>query len=513
MGRTKSSSPRRTARSILSLGLALALSLVLFGPAGGASARVSKRSYKLKPGVTLTTKAYSDGPVRMRIITVTDPQKQNASVDVGAASNVFGGYTPTSKIGSNYNALAAVNGDFAKDGYPVHTSAEDGDLRTAGRQTGVAFSLAHDELRAYAQRPGPKGFGRPLEGNGQNFLIDQWNSGEGKGGHIAVWTPVGGNKQKPGPGLCSVRLVPVDGAEGRRRVDDDGVTRTMRVAETWNDPCPDGNPTNFAGLGAIVVGTKRGSTQAANFIKPLKDGDTIDIRWTVGWKKVADVIGGSPQLLTDPDGDGKPRNVAPKGGCALGYFCARNPRTGVGFNKGCATEKTTDTCKIFIVVVDGRRPGWSVGVNLERFANEFKKLGATWAINMDGGGGATMWVKPRGKYCQRRRAGGCLVNRPTDEPERWAISALMVLPGGDAGEPARMVMPTTAESGATLLPPEMLALADQQAMTDPGSTGGLYDAIARGVFGPVPSSVLESDEFRDVLSTYRSAVPVRSPAG
>jgi hypothetical protein len=216
------------------------------------------------------------------------------------------------------------------------------------------------------------------------------------------------------------------------------------------------------------------------------------------------VIGGAPQLLTDPDGDGKPRNVAPGGGCALAYFCNKNPRTGVGFNKGCTTERTTDTCKVFLVVVDGRRPGWSVGVNLERFANEFKKLGATWAINLDGGGGATMWVRQRGKYCQVPRSTGCLVNRPTDAPERWAVSALLVQPGPDPGEPARTTA-TATTSSATLLPPEMATVLDQQALSDPGSTGGYYDALARGVLGPVPADV-RTDEFQEVLDVYRSAV-------
>ncbi|MEX0753650.1 MAG: phosphodiester glycosidase family protein [Actinomycetota bacterium] len=495
--------PRRTAaRTILGAGLALAMALVVLGPATGATARVSKRSFKLKPGVFLSTKTYSSGPVRMRILTVIDPQRQNAMLDVGAASNVFGGYRKTSDIGTSYGALAAVNGDFAKDGYPVHVSAEDGDLRTAGRQAGVAFSMQQDELRGFAKRPGAKAIVQPLTGDGVNFIVDRWNSGDGKGGHVAGWTPVGGQKQHPGKRLCSVRLVPVDGSEGRRRVTTEGVVRTMRVAETWNDPCPDGNPTNFAGDGAVVVGTKRGSTKANNFIKPLEVGDTADVRWTVGFPKVTDVIGGAPQLLTDPDGDGKPRNVAPKGGCALAYFCAKNPRTGVGINRGCTTERTTDTCKTFIVVVDGRRRGWSVGVNLERFANEFRKLGATWAINLDGGGGATMWVRPRGPYCEVPRSTGCLVNRPTDAPERWAVSALMVLPHADPQEPART---TASTSSATLLPPDMAGVLEQQALTDPGSTGGYYDALARGVFGPVPAGVTTTTEFQDALATYRAA--------
>ncbi len=504
MGRSSEFSPRRTtARSILGAGLAVAMALVVAGPTTGAVAKVSKRTWKLKPGVQLMSKTYSRGPVRMKILTITQPQNQNAMLDVGAATNVFGGYRKTSEIGTSYGALAAVNGDFAKDGYPVHMSAEDGDLRTSGRQTGVAFSMQQDELRAFSKRPQLQAIANVLTGDGTNFRINRWNAGDGKGGKIAAWTDVGGNKEHPSKRLCSVRLVPVDGAEGRKRVTTDGVARTMRVAEAWNSPCPSGNPTNFAGgNGVVVVGTKRGTTKATNFIKPLRVGDEIDLRWSPSWPKVTDVIGGSPQLLTDPDGDGKPRNVAPGGGCALAYFCGKNPRTGVGFNKGCTTERTTDTCKVFIVVVDGRRPGWSVGVTFERFAAEFKKLGATWAINMDGGGGATMWVRQRGTYCQVPRSTGCLVNRPTDEPERWAVSALLVQPGPDAGEPAKTTMTT---STATLMPPTISTVLDQQALSDPASTGGYYDALARGILGPVPADV-QTDEFQQALDVFRSAV-------
>ena len=55
-----------------------------------------------------------------------------------------------------------------------------------------------------------------------------------------------------------------------------------------------------------------------------------------------------------------------------------------------------------------------------------KSLGAVNAVNLDGGGSATMWIKGLG-----------VVNHPTDSTgERPVSNALVVLPGADLREPA-----------------------------------------------------------------------------
>jgi hypothetical protein len=157
---------------------------------------------------------------------------------------------------------------------------------------------------------------------------------------------------------------------------------------------------------------------------------------------------------------------------------------------------------VFIVVVDGRQPGWSVGMNLVQFAKVFKNLGADWAVNFDGGGGATMWVKQHGKYCESRASGGCLVNRPSDAAgQRPVTTSLMVLPGKDPGEtlaarrrsavPAALSQPASATD---------LAQADLS-LTDPGSTGGLIDAMFAGGLGRVHPM---TPDLQQVLQTYRS---------
>ena len=52
--------------------------------------------------------------------------------------------------------------------------------------------------------------------------------------------------------------------------------------------------------------------------------------------------------------------------------------------------------KLWVVVIDGRQPGYSEGVTLEELGNLLKELGAVSALNLDGGGSTAM-VMEEGK--------------------------------------------------------------------------------------------------------------------
>jgi hypothetical protein len=62
----------------------------------------------------------------------------------------------------------------------------------------------------------------------------------------------------------------------------------------------------------------------------------------------------------------------------------KEPRTAVGLS---ANRKTA-----WLIVVDGRQEGYSMGASLPEMVTLFRELGAADAINMDGGGSATMAV-------------------------------------------------------------------------------------------------------------------------
>lgn len=85
------------------------------------------------------------------------------------------------------------------------------------------------------------------------------------------------------------------------------------------------------------------------------------------------------------------RRIVVDGQPAGGEDNARHPRTAAGL--------TADGRTLVLVVADGRRPGWAVGLTLPELAAEMIALGCTNVINFDGGGSATMVARtPDGKF-------------------------------------------------------------------------------------------------------------------
>jgi hypothetical protein len=90
----------------------------------------------------------------------------------------------------------------------------------------------------------------------------------------------------------------------------------------------------------------------------------------------------------------------------------RHPRSAVGWNDNY----------LFLVEVDGRQRHLSVGMTLPELAAYMVKLGCTEAMNLDGGGSATLWYRGR------------VQNRPCDGEERLVANALVVEEKGGQSE-------------------------------------------------------------------------------
>ena len=82
----------------------------------------------------------------------------------------------------------------------------------------------------------------------------------------------------------------------------------------------------------------------------------------------------------------------------------RHPRAAVGWNND----------SFFLVEVDGRQRRLSVGMTLEELSTYLVELGCTDAMNLDGGGSATLWFN------------GLIRNRPCDGHERAIANCLVV---------------------------------------------------------------------------------------
>ena len=85
---------------------------------------------------------------------------------------------------------------------------------------------------------------------------------------------------------------------------------------------------------------------------------------------------------------------------ALSY----EPRTALGYNEE----------KLILIVADGRRTGYSTGLSLYWLASLLIELGATEAINLDGGSSSTFVVD------------GKVVNRPSGQRERDVLNAVLL---------------------------------------------------------------------------------------
>ena len=76
-----------------------------------------------------------------------------------------------------------------------------------------------------------------------------------------------------------------------------------------------------------------------------------------------------------------------------------------------------------LVVIDGRQPGYSVGMTLRETAALLRELGAQEGLNLDGGGSSAMAIVD-----DSVSRGVRLVNRPSDAAgERAVANALAVV--------------------------------------------------------------------------------------
>ncbi len=125
------------------------------------------------------------------------------------------------------------------------------------------------------------------------------------------------------------------------------------------------------------------------------------------WQQVTDGIGGNLRLLRngkiEPElvefhQSGGRSNYRHRNGARL------NPRSALGFNDD----------KLFLIAVDGRQYGYSIGMTLYEMAGFLRALGAKHAINFDGGSSSALWGLDE------------IVNRPSRGYERSVFNVAMI---------------------------------------------------------------------------------------
>ena len=137
-------------------------------------------------------------------------------------------------------------------------------------------------------------------------------------------------------------------------------------------------------------------------VEPI--GDAIYAgRWVPmeGASGEIEVVSGFPELLDD----GMPVGEAETGGSA--FATTRHPRTAVAF--------VPRDGSLWLAVVDGRQGAYSSGMTLDELTRVLEAVGATEAINLDGGGSSVMVVEGR------------RMSRPSDADGERAVANALAL--------------------------------------------------------------------------------------
>jgi len=409
---------------------------------------------KVAPGVRLLMLRRA-GPVQVFALRV-NPKKRPA-IDVALARGRLRGLQKTKGIARKNGAIAGINGDFALlGGRPSHAFAEDGDLKQTSFMSGPTFAMNKNQKAGFVADATPA-VTAVETASGDVLPVDRWNNGPPVFGEIAGYTASGAGVDQPTGYECQARLSPTGARQWAPAKQ--GVLRGYTVQERGCFPW--GLPAS----GDDVVLTAWSGSPEAFLIRTLEPGEPVSLTWSFGWSGVLEGIGGYPLLVAN-------RQIV-VGKCSES-LCKRHPRTGIGI---------TRKGKVLMVVVDGRQKKWSKGMTLVRFAKEMKKLGAAFAMNLDGGGSSTMVV------------GEKIVNRPSGGKQRPVSSAVLVLGRRDPGD-------TFARASGPSRAPARAWGASSASFTDPASTGGFLEALDAGAFGP-PEPL--APELRKLLRAFRAS--------
>jgi hypothetical protein len=140
-----------------------------------------------------------------------------------------------------------------------------------------------------------------------------------------------------------------------------------------------GDPVNTIGAsiadGAVISPVETEEDPRVLAILCINGADVVILDGQTCAPNVEDALAAGPRLLRA----GQPAMNAQAGAA---YSVDRHPRTAIGLN--ARRDRT------WLVVVDGRQPGVSEGATLAELNALFERLGASDAMNLDGGGSSAM---------------------------------------------------------------------------------------------------------------------------
>lgn len=365
-------------RKLLISGL---LAVVLAAPAA-AKPTVLMPAVTYEKGVQFTP----HGPVAIHIVRGPRPTGLYALRPTLSNEAIQGTERVTSmqKRLSSGATMVGVNGDFYADsGRPSGVLMRDGVVESPPfgdrSSVGVAPEGALDVRRVE--------FFGTWRGLGQRRTLNDLNQAPGPNG-ISLFTPSYGAATPSQPGTVELVVAPFPPTAPNT----DLTGPVVGVAGGGGTAIPAG--------GAVLVA--RG-TAAQRLAEEAPVGTTVVLRliFRPEWTGVTQAVGGGPVLV---------RNGGPvfraQEAFTSSQLAPRAPRTAVG-------QRADGS--VIMVVTDGRRPGYSVGMTNFELAQTLVRLGAVTASAFDGGGSSSLAFD------------GKLLNRPSDRGGERPVSNALQL--------------------------------------------------------------------------------------
>ncbi|MDD5089396.1 MAG: phosphodiester glycosidase family protein [Candidatus Wallbacteria bacterium] len=315
-----------------------------------------------------------DGPVAVHILTV-DLTRRERSIRVVSAGDSINDRKILTDLSRRHKPLAAINGSYFGDkSGPLGILIIDGELVSVPILRRAALGLTSGKKLIWGH---PVFQGHVSLAGGSAFVllsgINQFPSG--KESCIMMFTPEFGF-ETPQSENCSEFTVL------RNRVVSLGSGKSIIP------------PGGFVLSAYNHTPDELGSLSLLDQVQVMTG---IEHRWS----EAEFAVGGGPRLIKD----GEVCVTFREENFRSDVYAGKAPRTAVG---------TTDGTRLVIVVVDGRQPGYSEGMELEELARLMLSLGCREALNLDGGGSSTLVIRNQ------------LMNRPSDGKERPVSNALMV---------------------------------------------------------------------------------------
>jgi hypothetical protein len=348
--------------------------------------------------------ARAGGPLSISIITadVTNPFVTLAA----AAENgvVQGPGARLSAIADSVHAEAGVNGDYFDIGgsnAPINALVVDG--RALHQPSDAAVFWIGADKRPHL---GPLRLSAVVDpANGSQLTIsgvNDWSAST----PLSLLTPELGSTEAYG--ATEAVLGPAEGGTAFTVV---SVAENLRTLVT---------------LGPGQFGIAGHGDAAASIAAAFSAGEdvTVTFQGDPAPLSVVTAIGGGPLLVRDGLPYDDPAAPAPQ------ERDVRYPLTGAGLS--------ADGRTLWLVVVDGRRPGVSVGVTRPMLGALFVALGASDAMAFDSGGSSEMVVRHLGD------SGVDVVTTPSDGRERAIADGLFILNTASVGLASQLVLRTSA---------------------------------------------------------------------